>query len=612
VIMALRTHKFGVDANRPIVIEAGPRLGAPSDTVAKPDAIAETAAAWVRLNFVLGPWSAPGDPMRYQGRTWAETYSLIIDQFRASGLNIYGLIGAEALKSSPDFFRDPQSQLTTGQVAAAHGWIAQYAATFGQIAALFSDRVSVFESFNEPDDWHGAQRHWIHPTWFAEMLEAIHRKVKLDMNLQRVNLITGPLQGLDANENRLPTQYLRDVYQYGMQTFGWGSGNRPYPFDGVGYHLYIKNAYNSNWADQEYKVRQTYRHYVDGMLRVIRAAEGPDTTRQLYISEIGWPSNHDTPEEKAFQAQNMRLAFELIQADPSVALAIWFCTEDFDPGQRFYGLYQMRRVAPEGRKLAFYQFRAFCERFGQGVIYGTLRDQAGHPQAGYQITLTGPGITSAAVSHPNGSYSFGSLPSGTHVLSLAGTGVSQSVISDGQSSLQVDLTLPFVHEPRYGVISGVLRDPAGLPQAGRTITLVTTDATATITTDAQGGYRFDGLAAGMATIQVAGTDLARQVWCNGFARVTLDLTLATSVASGGAGSVNGRLRDQSGLPQAGRQLTLVGGGVSRSAVSDGSGFYRFSGLIAGMYLLRVPGTGLTRTVWSDGQAPVQLDLTLAS
>jgi hypothetical protein len=31
----------------------------------------------------------------------------------------------------------------------------------------------------------------------------------------------------------------------------------------------------------------------------------------------------------------------------------------------------------------------------------------------------------------------------------------------------------------------------------------------------------------------------------------------------------------------------------------------------GMYLLSVPGAGLTRTVWSDGQAPVQLDLTLA-
>jgi hypothetical protein len=609
--MAQRTHKFGVDANRPIVIEAGPRLGALADTVANPDAIAESGAAWVRLNFVLGPWSAPGDPARYQGRTWAETYALIIDQFRDRGLNIYGLVGCEALKPSPDFFRDPKSQMSTGQVAAAQGWIAQYAATFGQIAALFADRVSVFESFNEPDDWHGAQHPWIHPTWLAEMLEAIHRKVKVEMGLQHVRLISGPLQGLDANENRLPTQYLRDVYQYGVQTFGWGSGNRPYPFDGVGYHVYIKNAYNPDWADQEYKVRQTYWHYVDGMMRVIRAAEGPDTTRQLYISEIGWPSNRDTPEEKAFQAQNMRLAFELIQADPSVALAIWFCTEDFDPGRRFYGLYQMRRVRPEGRKLSFYQFMAFCERFGQGVIYGTLRDQAGYPQAGYQITLSGPGITSVAVSRPDGSYTFDSLPAGMYTLSVASTGVSQPAVSDGQSSVQLDLTLPFVHAPRYGVISGVLRDQAGLPQGGRTIALSGQDATATVTTDQAGGYRFDGLAAGMYSVQVVGTDLARQVWCNGLAVVTLDLTLSATEASGGMGSVGGLLCNQAGLPQAGRQLTLMGGGLSLSTISDGSGFYRFTGLARGMYLLSVPGAGLTRTVWSDGQAPVQLDLTLA-
>ena len=171
--MAQRTHKFGVDANRPIVVEPGTRLGSLADTVADPKAIAETGAAWVRVNFVLGPWLSPTDRSRFQGRTWAETYATIIDRFREQGLNIYGLIGHEAVKTLPDFFRDARSQMTPGDVATAQNWLTRYAATFSEIVGMFAGRVAIFEMFNEPDDWHGASRPWIHPTWFAEMLDTV-------------------------------------------------------------------------------------------------------------------------------------------------------------------------------------------------------------------------------------------------------------------------------------------------------------------------------------------------------------------------------------------------------------------------------------------------------
>ena len=78
-------------------------------------------------------------------------------------------------------------------------------------------------------------------------------------------------------------------------------------------------------------MRHTYRRYIDEMKRVIRAAEGPSSSKQLYISEIGWPSNRDTPEDREFQARNLSLALELMANDPAVAVGIWFCTEDFAP-----------------------------------------------------------------------------------------------------------------------------------------------------------------------------------------------------------------------------------------------------------------------------------------
>jgi hypothetical protein len=58
----------------------------------------------------------------------------------------------------------------------------------------------------------------------------------------------------------------------------------------------------------------------------------------LYISEIGWSSDANTQEEKGFQTRNLALGLELLAGDAAGALGMWFCTEDFDPGQKFYGL----------------------------------------------------------------------------------------------------------------------------------------------------------------------------------------------------------------------------------------------------------------------------------
>ncbi len=609
--MVRRTHKIGLDANRPIVTEPGPRQGALSDTVADPQAIGDSGAAWVRINFVLGPWSGPTDPSRHQGHTWAQAYTTIIDQFLGNGLNIYGLIGHEAVKTLPSFFRDSRCQTPSHEVAQAQRWIAAYAANFGEIVKLFHGKVNVFESFNEPDDWHGGHQHWLHPTWFAEMLQAIHRQVRLEVGLGDVNLISGPLQGLEANDNRLPTQYLRDTYQYGRQYLGWGQPDRPYPFDGVGYHLYIKEGFNPDWEDQAYQVRHTYRRYVDEMKRVIRAAEGPSSSKQLYISEIGWPSNRDTPEDREFQARNLSLALELMANDPAVAVGIWFCPEDFAPGQKHYGLYLRKKVNPGGSKPSFDHFRTFCERFGLGVIRGVLRDQGGRPQPGYQIKLGGPNISASTTSDNQGAYGFDSLPSGTHTISVVGTDVTESVHSDGRTTVTLDLTLPSISAPDEGAIRGVLRDQAGMRQAGCQITLGGQGVSRSVTTDSDGGYRFDGLPAGTYIVRVVSADLTRPVYSDGRSLVTLDLTLPSSPPPS-RGVISGLLRDRAGAPQAGHQITLVGSSLSRAVATDGDGGYRFDGLPADTYSVSVVDTDLTQSIYSDGHTPITLHLTLPS
>jgi hypothetical protein len=350
------SHKIGIDANRPVITE-GPHRGAAAPTVADPDLIAATGAGWVRINFVLGPWASPNDTTVHQGRDWEGLYRTIILGFRQKGLNIYGLIGHEAVHADPgDRFRSPPEQMSADARRQADEWIQQYVATFATIVRMFHDQVKVFESFNEPDDWHAADRNWVHPAWFAHMLHAIYTAVKGDPHIQQTKIISGPLQGLELNRNAA-ADYVRATYQEGIQRFGWGD-RAPFPLDGVGYHVYIKEALNDDWPAQERAVRQMYQDYVNGIRQVVREAEGRD--RPLYISECGWFSNRGG---EAFQADNMRLGLRLLADDPTVDLGIWFCTQDFggDADNKYYGLYRREGLGPAHRKPAYHVFRTLCE-----------------------------------------------------------------------------------------------------------------------------------------------------------------------------------------------------------------------------------------------------------
>lgn len=331
--------KLGIDANRPI----DPQTGAIADQVADPQVIADTGVGWVRLNFVLGQqWSGPLDDRRPRELTWAETYRRIIDGFRERGLEVYGLISAEAMDKDPgDSFRDPIAGPLSSE------WIGRYAETVAQIAALFHDDVAYFELFNEPDDWHGSNRNWVHPEWFALMLQEVHDKVRSDPATRHVKLISGPLQGLDINGNA-GADYLRRTYQAGKRFFGWGQMGVPFPFDGVGYHLYIAQ----NPANIEAEIGAQYRQYMEGVRRVIREEEGTD--KPIYLSEFGWQSSV-TGDDR--QAECMRVGSECLVKDPGVALGFWFCTQDF--GEKF-GLYREGKLSKSNRKPVYEAFKQVC------------------------------------------------------------------------------------------------------------------------------------------------------------------------------------------------------------------------------------------------------------
>jgi hypothetical protein len=346
------SDKIGIDANRPI----DPKTGEIQPQVADPDVIASTGTRWVRLNFVLGPWSGPGDTTLHSGRTWAGAYQKIISGLRGRGLRIYGLIGAEAVPKDPG---EEYRQAAPGPDVESL-WMDRYVEHFVAIVEMFHEEIAVFESFNEPDDWHGRRRNWVHPSWFAVMLQRIHAAVRAKPELDHAKLVSGPLQGLQDNKNAA-VFYLYNTYQAGKELFGWGDDDTPFPFDGVGYHIYVRGAYTPNREAQKRGIRSMVRRYLDAMHRVIRQEEGQD--KPLYVSEVGWTSNVDLrliKTREQFQAHSLKVGLATVVADPLVELGCYFCTQDFaiSAGDMFYGLYRQGRPKPHARKLAFETFKA--------------------------------------------------------------------------------------------------------------------------------------------------------------------------------------------------------------------------------------------------------------
>ena len=361
----MEPHKLGLDANRPI--NFGPaNAGALSPTVA-PQNFTDVGAHWVRINFVLGPWSSPDDTTVLEGHDWAGAFRAILDGLYGQGHEVYALVGHECVAiaglDAAKLFRSPPAQQSAAEVADATRWIEQYAVNFGRIVDLFGDRVKVFESFNEPTANVFHPPAIVHPDWFARMLQAIYEKVRIEMGRTDVKLVSGPLQGLHDNQN-FAEPYLRDTYEAGKRDLGWGQPGRPIPFDGVGYHMYLLNRLNPNWAAHEQLVRREYGEYIGAMMRAIQDNEGQNTQKRLFISEIGWRCLNYSQAWLDFQARNVQLALELTSADTSVEIAIWFCTLDFKDGAEpfFYGLFRQDDLSQAGRKPSFAAYHDTCAR----------------------------------------------------------------------------------------------------------------------------------------------------------------------------------------------------------------------------------------------------------
>jgi hypothetical protein len=120
------------------------------------------------------------------------------------------------------------------------------------------------------------------------------------------------------------------------------------------------------------------------------------------------------------------------------------------------------------------------ETAAKGAIQGVLRDQAGAPVAGREITLSGTGVSRSTTTGTDGTFEFAGLAAGDYTLKVAGADLSRTVKCDGSSPAALLLTLPAVpaSQPQQGGWIMKVTRTAGpayiagtLPQAGVALTI---------------------------------------------------------------------------------------------------------------------------------------------
>jgi len=334
-VVDLFSLEVGIDTNAPISAVSG-------DIAAPCQVVAETGTDWVRVNFILGPWDDPHDvtPHGSGNLTWLQTYEQIVDGFVDRGVNVYGLIGAEAVHSSAPGINNEQ-------------YVQDYKANFVEIVDHFKDRIRVFESFNEPNDWAGGSTAQLQPYWFARILEQIYLGVKYEDNHTsdsewQVSLVSGPLFSHDLDN---VASYLQSVITAGTEELGWEDVKTltgSYPLDGLGYHIYVKQGSSS-----AQEIRDKMKSNLDAVWNVFTTLEGADTDKKIWVSEVGWTTEYVTEQ---VQADNLDTVFDFFRTDGRIRLGVWFCLKDFPNGH--YGIFRESGLSESDKKPSWRRFFA--------------------------------------------------------------------------------------------------------------------------------------------------------------------------------------------------------------------------------------------------------------
>jgi len=172
------------------------------------------------------------------------------------------------------------------------------------------------------------------------------------------------------------------------------------------------------------------------------------------------------------------------------------------PSDRVVNLHTGHPDEAPGNTLFHHSFAVVFQRTTKGAAQESVVEGTVHNGAGRDVLLLlDEEMVASQMVGADERYRFEGLGAGTYVVAVAGTDVrSAPIVLDGRNAVTVDLTLA---PPTESVIEGVVTNGAG-----RVIVLYADGVeVARQVIDAEGNYRFEGLAAGTYVVAVEGTDV---------------------------------------------------------------------------------------------------------
>ncbi|WP_253816463.1 carboxypeptidase regulatory-like domain-containing protein [Myxococcus xanthus] len=241
----------------------------------------------------------------------------------------------------------------------------------------------------------------------------------------------------------------------------------------------------------------------------------------------------------------------------------------------------------------------------RGDVAGTVQLSDGATPSGVTITVTQTGANTTT--NAQGQFTFTGLPLGTYTLTAQKEGyavVQQSVtVRTGAAA-----TVAFTLVRAQGRVVGTAVLEGASSHGGITVTLAETGATTT--TNSQGSFTFNNVAAGTYTVEarLSGYAVAResvQVQENQAASVSLSLTRER-------GNVAGVIQLEGGISPVDINVTLAG--TAFSARTNTAGQFTLTGVPTGSYTLEAQKDGFAtgqRTVEVRAGEQAQVSLTLS-
>ena len=183
----------------------------------------------------------------------------------------------------------------------------------GEVARRYSDRVHAYEIWNEPN----LERFWPDPDpdAFAELLAAAGPRIAAAD--PEAEIVSGGLSPATNRENTsvAPVDFLRRLYELGAQEYFTVVGMHPYSYP-------ERPSGGSDWNSFGQMAQMT-----------ALMDEAGDTDTQIWVTEIGAPSDGDRGVGESAQADLIAEALELIDEDPRLGRAYLYTMYDIDLGQ---------------------------------------------------------------------------------------------------------------------------------------------------------------------------------------------------------------------------------------------------------------------------------------